>query len=338
MAVTLNHLPFRTHSTWGSWLKELAQWLTGVHGTYNGPGWELIEVDDTTLREVPSGTTSDDLTGGNLWNPANGTPPPVGSWVVLQTLPGAIAPNNVIQIMFFVDDTDEVHAYMFVLADFATGGGTTGGTPPSVPSTSSVTTSLIREWDGYMRYYALADQSMLSQGCFLESDADSQRWHYVGEMDVPASFGTESEPRNKYPFVLRNSFRGGVTGDSTTTEWKARHPADVNIEIGNARTISPMRNPSDLLLTGSTYAYQEFEGVVVPHIFGVNFNPSTSAGVGFWGYLRHNYVVHSFISGPRFTSGLRHFITMNQVDIAGHSALLMIWDETTGLPTGPVSG
>ena len=337
MAVILRHLPIRTHSSWGGWLKELVQWLTGVHPTYDGPGWELVECDDTTLREVPSGTTSDDLSGGNLWNPSTGTEPPTGSWVVLQLLAGAIPPNNAIQIMFYVNTSTTVYGYMFVLSDFVTGGGTTAGAIPVIPAVSSATTQIIKPRIGYMRHYALADQSMMAMGSFDETDADDSRWWYVGELDVPATFGTDAEPRNKYPYVIRNSYAGGFESGTANAVWIARSPFDVNVEIGTdntARIFYPMYAPNTQFLSRASPFYQEHEGVLMPFSAGVRFTSNSNGGT--FGYFRHHWACAENPQGLRFTAGLRHFVVNDPVQ--SHIPILVSWDGTTGLPTGQVSG
>jgi len=308
----------------------LHQWLTDVHGTYAGPGWELIEVDDTTLREVPSGgTTVDDLTAGNLWNPAAGGDPPVGSWAVIQSKPGAISPNNTFQMLLYISGDTSAFVCMMPLSDFVTGGGETEGGLPTVPTIISSYTNMTKAWDQQMTHFATADQSVLQMGIVNmgSTTSSSNRWLYIGELDVPAVVGGSGVNVHKYPFVLRINDAGSPTSTFTTSDFRF-WPADADIEFGGfgETNLFGMRaNSTDQLDigTGDT-SFQTMEGPLSLMPYGLFIK----SAVGHIGYLRHVFIVDGTMAPSfRFTDG-KDYMLLNS---GANPALAIRWDSLTGL-------
>lgn len=330
MAVTLTFLPFRGHATWGSWISDLANWLTDVHATYAGPAWELIEADDGTNRDVPTGTTTADLPPFNAWSSLATSPPAVGSWICLQSLPGAIEPSNTFQVLFYVRTTAVVEAYLFVLSDFATGGGSTGGTLPVVPSTASSFTNMTKEDDQWEVHFATADQSVLQMGIIRQNDdPDANRWWYVGELDVPAAIGGSGTNINQYPFVIKNSDDARVPASTSTFEWRMRQPGNVNAEISSSRAFVMQTDINQFEIGTDDFSFQTMEGHLSFMPFGLFFEGS---GVGFPGYLRHVFTADGTMCVSwRFSDG-KDFFLLNGGSF--RAALAINWDGASGLDLG----
>lgn len=329
MAVTLTFLPMRPHYSWGSWLKEVAEWITGVHGTYAGPEWDIIEADDGTTREVPvGGTTASNLSAGNSWSTASGGIPAIGSWIVFQSRPGAIPPNNTFQLLFYIDTGLVVHAHMFVLSDFATGGASTGGAKPTLPVVDSSYTGMSRAYDGYLNYFAIADQSVLQLGISNPAAADDvNRWWYVGELDVP-KLGGGLVTTVDYPFAIRNRDIPAADFLTETSSWKMRHPLDVNMELGppDFRGRYSMEMPStDVLTLSSTTTPVNADMAVEFHAYQITFD---DFGAGAQGYLRHAFIYNANFGAYRFTVDKNYYLMSSQAN----PGIAVRWDGVTSLP------
>jgi len=65
--------------------KQLIWWLTGATYKTTSPGYVLIECDDGTRRDKPTGGTAEGIPTANKWSPSNSSIPPADAWAVLQS-------------------------------------------------------------------------------------------------------------------------------------------------------------------------------------------------------------------------------------------------------------
>lgn len=119
------------------YVRQVVEFITGDHAQ-EGPviPWTVIEADDTSRRDTPSGgnSSADDIPVANLWNPTNSGDLPTGSWCVVESADSDEGPGVHLQILFDVVSATSLDMYLIPKADFVTGGGTTGGALPTLPT------------------------------------------------------------------------------------------------------------------------------------------------------------------------------------------------------------
>lgn len=156
----------------------VALWLNDNLNDETGPGWTVVECDDTVTRAVPAGGTF--ATAGNNWVSGSG-PPPAGSWCVLESLDG----NNTNHCQFYIQlVSDSAAGFRIIpLEDFATGGGSTGGADPTFPATTVGAGSGEVSFGSFTStgwFNAVADEGMVVIVATNSMD-DEQLWTYMGE-------------------------------------------------------------------------------------------------------------------------------------------------------------
>jgi hypothetical protein len=327
MAVTVRHLPFRQHSTYGAWIKELAAWLSGVQiDTYLGPGWSVIEADDGVTRATPvAGTTVDHLPAGHLWRTDVVGEPPSTSWIVLQSLPGVVPPNITCQVYLYITSSTRVIVRMFVESNFVTGGGMGAG-EPDLPATEIGNTTIDSDDVGeVVKYYAVADESVLIMGWLNEATEEASLF-YVGEMDAPVNYGGVADD---YPFVIRltteTRFRNFSSDDD---RWARHHPGKLGTVIGVATDSFDgmmVMQTGSRLLSDNTIRTEVYGGAMLLSPWMMIF---PQADVHSW--VRHVYLTGSGRGRFGMTVGNR-FLMVNYDQ--ANPALMIRWDDTTGLTT-----
>mgnify|MGYP000371463952 CR=1 FL=1 len=206
---------------------DLILWLADNHGSITGPGWTVVECDDGTNRDVPSGAPNsfDEISASNDWSTGNTNTPGTGSWVVLENVDARMAAGVHFQILiyfgqFSVGSSTTVTSFTLIpLQDFSTGGGSTAGAAPSVPSTA-MDHDIDTAYSGTVYMNAAADEGAF---IFIPDEPGSEpasldRWTAFGECDgVPVS----ADPRNYW--IRRNtSFPGFLIGDATGSQYNQR--------------------------------------------------------------------------------------------------------------------
>lgn len=199
-------------------LRNFIDWLLGTSrgdaasgaGTA-GPGWTLIEADDGTVREVPSGgTTLADLSAGNKWR--TGATLPLSAWCVVQ---GAGTLGNPLQVLARVENSTGRFAFQMIpLADWTTGGGSTS--TPTLPATTVPATPTAPDTltaSGYL--YCTADLGMFALA-YDNKTTLTNHWWYVGEVDPP---DIADDPR---PFVFWDDPNDPLDGE----DWRRLSPVD----------------------------------------------------------------------------------------------------------------
>lgn len=300
-------------------VRQWIQWLTdGVgSGSLNdlgedGPsGVEVIEADDQTQRNTPSGgTTLSDLDSGNLWNPTNSTDLPVNSWIVLR-FTGTLGQAFQVFIQFVTNDL-RIGIQCIPKNDWTTGGGSTS--TPTKPATTFPSTipnpgANFADSDAL---FSVADDGM----AFLTVDGGTyHRGYYVGETDDWPGTPT-------YPFVCLDSIQ--TVGLSSTNQWNALSPVDeaTELSLGSAWAMNPI---FDSFYFGSgDPAFVDFHGRLRSRI-GIAFTDASHQT--FAGYLRYLWAGQQGVA-QRATSDSMAYIVFNNWSGA-NVAVYMDWDGAT---------
>lgn len=192
-------------------LRNFVDWLTGsTRGITNGGGgtagdWAVIEADDLTVRETPSGGTGlANLGASNLWR--TGGTMPDGAWCVVEG-PGTYG-NPIQAILRVHNNTVRIGMQMIPLADWATGGGSTASptTPATIVPAAEPSPPANLTTDGWL--IAVQDEGLFVL-FYDNKSTDTQNMWLIGECDVNAT-DLVDDPR---PFVYWNDDNDPLDGD-----------------------------------------------------------------------------------------------------------------------------
>lgn len=302
-------------------LRNFVDWLLGTtRGITNGgagtaaEGWNLIEADDGTIREIPGDGTFNGLDSGNVWK--TGGSLVLSSWCVIE---GDGTYGNKIQVLCRVEaNTSRFVFQMIPLADWATGGGSTP--TPSLPATIVPA--------GFQQPDNLTSNGWLiacaNEGMFVlfydNKSTNTQHMWYLGETDVsPADLLDDARP-----FVYWGDVNDPLDGD----DFQRLSPVDDATVIGGANDGQLMAYCSYNVINMFTGNPRVSIGNRQEYTCGVSFNTVShdhDAGRLRYLTLTHNDIgARGTMSSDGGSADDRFIINANNTD----SAILMDWDGT----------
>lgn len=222
--------PKQRHATGAEGFYDLIRWICDNHATLTGPGYTVVEADDGTNIDTPSGApfSLTELGASNAWNPDNANfPPPDGSWIVLESLDSNN--TNHFQVIFQLSGDNLVYR-IFALEDFTTGGGTTAPSLPTMPSTNfgdaAGTNETLTGYAFSALYHCTATEGNL---IILTDHSTDSNLAYIGEVDNP-------DPADDRAYVsYRATSTLGPNESANIEDWVRLSPVDDTTVIGAAQ-------------------------------------------------------------------------------------------------------
>lgn len=162
----------------------MALFLTNELDGFTGPGWTLVEADDGTNRNVPTGSANfAGLPVGNAWISGSGGTPPSGSWCMLESIDA----NNTNHFQLFIrmNNDNEAQFRLIHFEDFTTVQARSGDNDPTFPTTGSIglgdpaANVTLTGYSVASSYSCIADEGMVS---FIVDNGITPLWMYAGEV------------------------------------------------------------------------------------------------------------------------------------------------------------
>ena len=304
-------------------LFELVRFLCNESLVATGPGYTVVEADDGTNRNA--GPNLSDLGGSNAWNPANATLIPTGSWIVLESLDSHNT-NHFQWLVYCASDT-QWQIFMIPLEDFSTGGGSTGGSLPTLPATAYGDNDSGGSCDfpvvaGVFRLSCTATEGNI---VLLRHSGEAMSFYYGGEVDSP-------DPLDVRPYV--QYFRPDLTYISNTGNaeyWIRLSPVDNTTIIGfqnESGVWAVLRDHGEEMLSNpSDYERSSVNGADHRDPCGVIFRSANISGhTHFAGFLRNVRTTHGGLGRARLSSDRNWLHFTNEMAFSGIS---MLWDGST---------
>lgn len=318
--------PKQRHATGADGWYDLIRWICDNHATLTGPGYTVIEADDGTNINTPSGPNNDltELGASNRWNPDNANfPPPTGSWIVLESLDSNN--TNHFQVIFQLVGND-LQYRVIPLEDFTTGGGTTAPSLPTLPSTAFGEDGATSETISGFAFTALYNCTATEGNLVILSDHANDAWlGYIGETDNP-------DPADDRSYVsYRQTNTLGPNEFNGAEPWARLSPVDDTtvIGIGNeeSQLIEWMDHGEINYNDPDEHGAIAIADSVLILPAGVMF--ATAGHRTFSGWLRNLRVANSAV-GMRSSTNDREWIIRSTVSSA--PAWAMRWDGSTTYP------
>lgn len=309
--------------------RQIVEFLTGDH-TQPGPvtPWTVIEADDTSRRDTPSGgnSSADDLPVANLWEPSNSGDLPVGSWAVVESADGDETSGVHFQMLIDVVSSTSLQFYLFPEQDFVTGGGTTGGALPSLPTNNFASaTWTFTAGDGYIAC-VLADEG---KAIFIRGfPSETMAWLYVGELFNPAVRGKASPERRYVVRRTQDTTPPVSTGEST--EWAIWDDDKGDFEDATMRELQPrVQGGSDI--TDPDNVLDGYINDGNTRFYDVGVGSFATAAEGIYGFLRDVYQTN-WVTGSWGQTSDRKIIWFGRASDRSLPTYAFGWDGTRDFP------
>lgn len=311
---------------------DFVRFLTDDHPTETGPAWTVVDADDTSDRSQPSGPNNNltELGGTNLFNPDNAGIPPLGSWIVLESLDSNNSNHMQVWIHFQSSTVTEIRLMPF--EDFSAGGGSTGGSNPTFPTINfgtSAGSSL--SWSFVSTTARYLGNATEGNFIFLGTNFNDEEYVYVGELDGAADASTGASPPDDRCYVMNRTTADVHFDVFNSTPYIRVSPLDDSTVITSSGPIAPQGAEGDWLCNQN----QDWPRVSIGGddlVFGVGVQFTNSGHEHFAGWFRNLRMAPGDL-GLMGTLQSRQWLHYGDSRSASPQASIAIkWDGTTKFP------